>query len=51
MKPLLPLCVLVLCGCTVGPDFHAPAPPATQTYVKTTVAAQSFPAIDHALPR
>ena len=51
MKPLLSLCALVLCGCTVGPDFHAPAPPDTQTYVKTSVAMQGFPAIDHALPR
>jgi NodT family efflux transporter outer membrane factor (OMF) lipoprotein len=25
--------VTLLCGCTVGPDFHAPAPPATDRYV------------------
>ncbi|SAK54623.1 RND efflux system outer membrane lipoprotein [Caballeronia glebae] len=50
MNKILPLCALVLCGCTVGPDFHAPPPPDTQTYVKTPVAAQGFPAADHALP-
>ena len=57
MKSLVPLCALVLCGCTVGPDFHAPAPPDTQTYVSTTpqqqlvtVTPQSFPAADRALP-
>ncbi|MDR5796917.1 efflux transporter outer membrane subunit [Caballeronia sp. LZ008] len=51
MKKILPLCALMLCGCTVGPDFHAPAPPDTQTYVKTPVAVKDFPAADHALPR
>ncbi|WP_321799363.1 efflux transporter outer membrane subunit [Caballeronia sp. J97] len=50
MKKILPVCAFVLCGCTVGPDFHAPAPPDTQGYVKTSVAAQGFPAADHALP-
>jgi NodT family efflux transporter outer membrane factor (OMF) lipoprotein len=48
MKKMLSLCALVLCGCTVGPDFHAPAPPDTLSYVKTS--SQTFPAIDHALP-
>ncbi|SAL75088.1 RND efflux system outer membrane lipoprotein [Caballeronia arvi] len=48
MKPTLTLCALVLCGCTVGPDFHTPAPPDTQSYVKTST--QEFPATDHALP-
>ncbi|HEV2703882.1 MAG TPA: efflux transporter outer membrane subunit [Steroidobacteraceae bacterium] len=26
----------MLCGCTVGPDFHTPAPPATDRYVAGT---------------
>ncbi|SAL71795.1 RND efflux system outer membrane lipoprotein [Caballeronia cordobensis] len=52
MKPMLSLCALVLCGCTVGPDFHAPAPPDTQSYVRTSTmtASQGFPSTDHALP-
>ncbi|MFM0222242.1 efflux transporter outer membrane subunit [Paraburkholderia dipogonis] len=32
MKQLAFLCSLVLCGCAVGPDFHTPAAPDTQTY-------------------
>jgi NodT family efflux transporter outer membrane factor (OMF) lipoprotein len=48
MKPMLSLCTLVLCGCTVGPDFHEPAPPDTQSYVKTS--SMAFPSADHALP-
>ncbi|SAL05272.1 RND efflux system outer membrane lipoprotein [Caballeronia calidae] len=51
MKPLLSLCALALCGCTVGPDFHAPAPPDTENYIRTPVTAQHFPAADHALPQ
>jgi NodT family efflux transporter outer membrane factor (OMF) lipoprotein len=57
MKPIVSLCVLVLCGCTVGPDFHAPAAPESQSYVRTspqtnlaTVTPQGFPASDRALP-
>ncbi|WP_044042788.1 efflux transporter outer membrane subunit [Caballeronia insecticola] len=57
MKPILTLCALALCGCTVGPDFHAPAAPESQSYVRTssqqnldTAAPQSFPSSDHALP-
>ncbi|SAK89466.1 RND efflux system outer membrane lipoprotein [Caballeronia hypogeia] len=57
MKPLVPFCVLVLYGCTVGPDFHSPAPPDTQSYIKTppqtplsTVTPQRFPSADRALP-
>ncbi|SAL03250.1 efflux transporter outer membrane subunit [Caballeronia ptereochthonis] len=58
MKPVVSLCTLVLCGCTVGPDFHAPAAPESQRYVRTsppqanldTVKPQSFPTSDRALP-
>jgi NodT family efflux transporter outer membrane factor (OMF) lipoprotein len=32
MKVLLISCTLCLCGCAVGPDFHAPAAPDTQAY-------------------
>ncbi|MFM0206121.1 efflux transporter outer membrane subunit [Paraburkholderia sediminicola] len=34
MKQLAFLCSLALCGCAVGPDFQAPAPPDTQTYTR-----------------
>lgn len=32
MKVLLISCALILFGCAVGPDFHAPAAPETQAY-------------------
>lgn len=63
MKRLAFLCSLVLCGCAVGPDFHTPAAPDTQTYTRNaepsgTVAAggmdgaaQTFTAADTAIPR
>ena len=42
--------LLCIAGCTVGPDFHRPAPPATSSYgaqpVTTTVAAAHSPAGD-----
>ncbi|SAL03539.1 RND efflux system outer membrane lipoprotein [Caballeronia fortuita] len=49
MKAILSLCALAICGCTVGPDFHAPAPPDTQSYVKTSTTSQALPVTDHAL--
>lgn len=68
MKPLLRSAIiagccsmLVLAGCAVGPDFHTPAAPDTQTYTRGTLpastvaasgatgAAQSFLTADHAL--
>lgn len=62
MKPLAFLCSLVLCGCAVGPDFHAPAAPDTQTYTHkagpartvsidgTDSSAQTFTTADTPLP-
>jgi NodT family efflux transporter outer membrane factor (OMF) lipoprotein len=62
MKPLVLLSVVALCGCAVGPDFHTPAAPDTQTYTReahpdATVAAggaagtsQTFIAAQHATP-
>ncbi|MEZ0604185.1 efflux transporter outer membrane subunit [Paraburkholderia sp. IW21] len=62
MKQLAFLCSLVLCGCAVGPDFHTPAAPDTQTYTRNaepsgTVVdgdvdgdAQTFTAADTAIP-
>ncbi|RKR42976.1 efflux transporter outer membrane subunit [Paraburkholderia sp. BL17N1] len=41
MKPLAFLCSLVLCGCAVGPDFHAPAAPDTQTYTHKAEPART----------
>jgi NodT family efflux transporter outer membrane factor (OMF) lipoprotein len=32
-SPLVVACALVLAGCTVGPDFRAPEPPAVDRYV------------------
>lgn len=49
MKPLAAICVLMLGGCTVGPDFHAPAPPDTQTYTRST--SQALAVADHAMPQ
>lgn len=55
--------VLLLCACTVGPDFHAPEPPPTQQYTRepmpaATVAAsgtngtaQAFVEATHAPPQ
>ncbi|MGF6753299.1 efflux transporter outer membrane subunit [Paraburkholderia sp. GAS42] len=39
MKPLAFLCAIALCGCTVGPDFHAPAAPDSETYTRETLPA------------
>ncbi|REE20179.1 NodT family efflux transporter outer membrane factor (OMF) lipoprotein [Paraburkholderia sp. BL27I4N3] len=62
MKPLAFLGSLVLCGCAVGPDFHAPAAPDTQTYTHkaepartvstdgTEGSAQTFTTADAPLP-
>ena len=62
MKQLAFLCSLVLCGCAVGPDFHTPAAPDTQTYTHNaepsrTVSAggadgssQTFTTADTPLP-
>ncbi len=62
MKQLALLCSLVLCGCAVGPDFHTPAAPETQTYTpgvdpSRTVSAggndgavQTFTTTDTAMP-
>ncbi|MFM0340615.1 efflux transporter outer membrane subunit [Paraburkholderia fungorum] len=62
MKPLAIFCSLVLCGCAVGPDFHTPAAPDTQTYMQSadpshTVSAggkdgavQTFTTADTAMP-
>jgi outer membrane protein TolC len=33
MRYLMTLAMAALCGCTVGPDFHTPAAPATDHYV------------------
>lgn len=53
-------CVLMLAGCTVGPDFHAPAAPGTVAYTRDATpastaaaagpggAAQAFVAAQHA---
>ncbi|MDR5739909.1 MULTISPECIES: efflux transporter outer membrane subunit [unclassified Caballeronia] len=49
MKTRLAVCVLLLGGCTVGPDFHAPAAPDTQTYTRS--ASPALPIADHALPQ
>lgn len=59
MKPLALVLAVALCGCAVGPDFHTPAAPDTQTYTRdpqpaTTVSAsgtaQAFVAAEHATP-
>jgi NodT family efflux transporter outer membrane factor (OMF) lipoprotein len=62
MKPFVLSSVFALCSCAVGPDFHTPAAPDTQTYTHetqpaTTVAAggtagssQAFVAAQHATP-
>jgi NodT family efflux transporter outer membrane factor (OMF) lipoprotein len=62
MKPFALLSVVALCACTVGPDFHTPAAPDTQTYAReaqaaATVAAsgaagssQAFVVAQHATP-
>ncbi|CAB3731861.1 efflux transporter outer membrane subunit [Paraburkholderia rhynchosiae] len=34
MKALLIACALAFSGCAVGPDFHAPAAPDTETYTR-----------------
>ncbi|WP_027800820.1 efflux transporter outer membrane subunit [Paraburkholderia dilworthii] len=38
MKALPVICVLTLTGCAVGPDFHAPAAPETQTYTRDALS-------------
>jgi NodT family efflux transporter outer membrane factor (OMF) lipoprotein len=43
------ICLLMLGGCTVGPDFHAPAAPDTQSYTRS--ASPAFSTADHALPQ
>ncbi|HEY3599978.1 MAG TPA: efflux transporter outer membrane subunit [Paraburkholderia sp.] len=58
MKRYVLVFAIALCGCAVGPDFHAPAAPDTQSYTRdalpaTTEAAgasQSFVAAERALP-
>lgn len=62
MKPLLISCALILCGCAVGPDFHAPAAPDTQTYTHDALpghtasaggvagSAQTFSVAPNAVP-
>jgi NodT family efflux transporter outer membrane factor (OMF) lipoprotein len=58
MKRYAPLFALALCGCAVGPDFHAPAAPDASSYTRETLptstqaagAAQTLVAADHALP-
>ncbi|MFM0440052.1 efflux transporter outer membrane subunit [Paraburkholderia strydomiana] len=37
MKTLLLACAVALSGCTVGPDFQAPAVPHTQSYTRETL--------------
>ena len=36
LQSWLPLCVTLLAGCAVGPDFHAPPPPSTDRYTAGT---------------
>ncbi|WP_118185687.1 efflux transporter outer membrane subunit [Paraburkholderia phosphatilytica] len=62
MKPLAFLLALALCGCTVGPDFHAPAAPDSPSYTREAQPAatgaasgaagtsQTFVTAAHALP-
>ncbi|MEX3933585.1 efflux transporter outer membrane subunit [Paraburkholderia phymatum] len=58
MKRCVLIVTLLLCGCAVGPDFHAPSAPDAQTYTRETLpastqaagATQTFVAADHALP-
>lgn len=38
------LAALLLAGCAVGPDFHAPAPPATRSYLSARDAGGQVPA-------
>lgn len=39
MRPLAALALCALVGCTVGPDFRAPDPPATDRYVQGALPA------------
>lgn len=39
MKSLACVIAIALCGCTAGPDFHAPAAPDTDTYTHATLPA------------
>jgi NodT family efflux transporter outer membrane factor (OMF) lipoprotein len=41
LRPLGWTVVLLLAGCTLGPDFHAPAPPATTSFTKEPLPAQT----------
>ncbi|MEM5384289.1 efflux transporter outer membrane subunit [Paraburkholderia phymatum] len=58
MKRCVFVAGLLLGGCAVGPDFHAPSAPDAQTYTRETLAAstqaagatQTLVAADHALP-
>lgn len=49
MKPFLPVCLVAACalaGCTVGPDFQRPDPPAVASYVPGPApAAPGMPAL------
>ena len=62
MKPLVIACVLALSACAVGPDFHSPAAPDTQSYTREPLpergapgegasgSAQTFSVADSTLP-
>ncbi|MPW15350.1 efflux transporter outer membrane subunit [Paraburkholderia sp. CNPSo 3157] len=58
MKRCVLIAALLLCGCTVGPDFHAPSAPDAQSYTRETLpastqaagATQTLVSSDHALP-
>lgn len=41
---LASLAVVALSGCTVGPNFHAPKPPATHTYTSSPLPSQTVSA-------
>jgi len=46
---VLALAVTGLCGCTVGPDFHAPAAPATDRYLAGAAPPPDL-VVDHDIP-
>ncbi len=47
LRPLtLVVAVLSLAGCAAGPDFHPPAPPATQSYAPQKVTGRTAAAAD-----
>src|SRR5579872_4201967 len=41
LRALVLTAALLLGGCTLGPDFHAPAPPATTSFTKEPLPAQT----------